>query len=81
MTLCPLGLSFVFFLKNKQAHFRVMGGKGQVKFSVSLIFFLFSFLNSQELVWIVFLVLMLKESDKDQFWKRPFEIALLSVAL
>lgn len=26
-------------------------------------------------------LLKLKESDKDQFWKRPFEIALLSVAL
>ena len=26
-------------------------------------------------------LLKLKESDKDQFWKRPFEIAVLSVAL
>ena len=67
MTLCPLGLSFVFFLRDKQAHFRVMGGKGQVKFSVSLIFFLFSFLNSQELVWVVFLVLIYVE----RVWQRP----------
>ena len=47
-------------LRNDEVNFmvRVMGGKGQVKFSVSLIFFLFPFLNSHELVWIVLLVLI-----------------------